>query len=356
MRTSLGRLVTAGALVLVVAAAGACGRKTDPLTPDSPRPEAVSNITIAVRDVVAYFSWPIPVKNVEGKPLGPADIKGFRIYRAEQSRERKRPIYRQVAEISLSNPAPAQVQNGIVSWNDTGLQYGKVYVYRVRAYSSRGGASGYSDEVRAAPLLSLAAPKNPKAAGGDGSVMLAWEPVTTRSDGSVHQGFAGYLVYRGMEPGKHDDTPLNKEPVAISAYEDTTVINGKPFYYRVRTVDSPVRPWQESPDSAEVQAIPRDMTPPAPPTGITVVPGIGRVFLTWNENQEKDLAGYHVYRSLKSGGEQERLTEKPLNRTTFSDETVKQGATYYYSITAVDKSGNESAGSKEKKTYTEKIR
>jgi len=356
MRTSLWRLVTAGALVLVVAATGACGRKTDPLTPDSQRPEAVKDIKIAVRDAVAYLSWPIPVKNVEGKTLGPADIRGFRIYRAEQGLERKRPLYRQVADISLVDPAPAQVQNGIVAWNDAGLQYGKVYVYRVRAYSVKGGASGYSDEVRAAPLLSLAAPKNLNAVGGDGSVMLTWEPVTTRSDGSVHQGFVGYLVYRGTEPGKYDDLPLNKEPVTGSPHHDAAVVNGKPYYYRIRAVDSPVRPWQESLDSAEVLATPRDMTPPVPPTGITVVPGIGRVFLTWNENKERDLAGYHVYRSLKAGGEQNRLTDKPLNRTTFSDEKVNQGATYFYSITAVDKSGNESARSKENKTYTEKIR
>jgi fibronectin type 3 domain-containing protein len=356
MRTHFLRLVTAGSLVLVVAATGACGRKNDPLTPDSPRPEVVKDIKIAVRDVVAYLSWPIPVKNVEGKPLGPTDIKGFRIYRAEQSGERKRPLYRQVAEIGLVNPAPAQVQDGIVTWNDTGLQYGKVYVYRVRAYSVKGGASGYSDEVRAAPLLSLAAPKNPKAVGGDGSVMLTWDPVTTRSDGSVHQGFVGYLMYRGTEPGKYDDLPLTKESVTGSQYQDATAVNGKQYYYRVRAVDSPVRPWQESPDSAEVQARPRDTTPPASPTGITVVPGIGRVFLTWNENKEGDLDGYHVYRSMKAGGERKRLTDKPVNHTTFSDETVKQGATYYYSIPAVDKSGNESARSKEKKTYTEKVR
>jgi fibronectin type 3 domain-containing protein len=348
--------VTAGALVLAVAATGSCGRKTDPLTPDSPRPEAVKEVKIAVRDIVAYLSWPIPAKNVEGKTLGPADIEGFRIYRAEQSRERKRLLYRQVAEIGLADPAPAQVHNGIVSWNDTGLQYGKVYIYRIRAYSVKGGASGYSDEVRAAPLLSLAAPKSPQAASGDGSVMLTWEPVTTRSDGSVHQGFVGYLVYRGTGPGIYDDLPLNKEPLTENRYRDASAVNDTQYSYRVRAVDSPVRPWQESLDSAEVPATPRDKTAPAAPTGITVVPGIGRVFLTWNENRERDLAGYHVYRSLKAGGDKLRLTAKPLNRTTFSDETVKQGATYYYSITAVDKSGNESAGSKEKKTYTEKIR
>jgi fibronectin type 3 domain-containing protein/predicted small lipoprotein YifL len=352
----MNALLRAAAVIAILAAVASCGRKTEPLTPDSPRPAAVTDVKIAVRDAVAYLSWPVPAKNVEGKDLSPADVKGFRIYRAESGLLLKRRLYRQVAEISMASPAPAEVRNGIVFWSDPGLQYGKVYVYRIRAYSTKGGVSGYSDEVRAAPLLSLAAPKNLLTAGGDGVVTLTWDAVTTKSDGSVHQGFAGYLVFRGMEPGKYDDAPLNKEPVTAGVYEDSTVVNGKRYYYRVRSVDSPVRPWQESLDSSEVTATPKDKTPPGPPTGITVVPGIGRVFLTWNDNREQDLAGYHVYRSLHAGGEQERLTAKPLNRTTFSDETVKQGATYYYSITAVDTNGNESARSKEKKTYTEKIR
>lgn len=352
----MNALFRAAAVLMILAAVSSCGRKTEPQTPDSPRPAAIADVKIAVRDAVAHLSWPVPAKNVEGKSLRPADIKGFRIYRAEAGPLLKRRLYRQIAEISMADPAPAEVRNGIVFWNDPALQYGKVYVYRIRAYGMKGGVSGYSDEVRAAPLLSLAAPKNLLTAGGDGVVTLTWETVTTRSDGSVHQGFAGYLVFRGMEPGKYDDAPLNKEPIAAGVYEDSTVVNGKRYYYRLRTVDSPVRPWQESLDSSEVTATPRDKTPPDAPTGITVVPGIGRVFLTWNENKERDLAGYQVYRSQKAGGEQERLTDKPLNRSTFSDETVKQGATYYYSITAVDANGNESARSKEKKTYTEKIR
>jgi uncharacterized protein len=355
MNTGLRRAVLAAA-ILLLASAISCGRKTDPLTPDSPRPANVTGIKVAVRDAVAYLSWPVPSKNVEGKGLDPAEIKAFRIYRAEAGRDRKRPLYRQAAEINMTNPAPAEVRNGIVSWSDTGLQYGRVYVYRIRAYTVKGGVSGYSDEVRAAPLLSLSPPKNLAAEGGDTVVTLTWDAVTTKSDGSLHQGFIGYVVYRGTEPGRYDEAPLNKEPVTAGMYRDTTAANDKQYYYRVRTVDSPVKPWQESLDSPEVSATPRDRTPPEPPTNITVVPGIGRVFLTWNENQERDLAGYHVYRAVKSGAEYERLTAKPLNRTTFSDETVKQGATYYYVITAVDKSGNESRRSKEQKTYTEKIR
>ena len=356
MNARLRTAVCAVTMVLAIAVLPACGRKTDPLTPDSPRPAAITDVKIAVRDAVAYLSWPVPSKNVEGKALDPADIAAFRIYRAEVRSDSKRPLYRQVAEITMADPAPATVRNGIVSWSDSGLQFGRVYVYRIRAYSARGGVSGYSDETRAAPLLSLAAPKNVAASGGDSVVALTWDVVMTKSDGSLHQGFVGYLVYRGTETGKHDDAPLNREPAAAGAYQDTTALNGTKYYYRVRSVDSPVRPWQESLDSSEVSALPRDMTPPDPPVNITVVPGVGRVFLTWNENKERDLAGYHVYRSPKSGGQPERLTDKPLNRTTFSDETARAGATYYYTITAVDKSGNESGRSKERKAYTEKLR
>jgi fibronectin type 3 domain-containing protein len=126
------------------------------------------------------------------------------------------------------------------------------------------------------------------------------------------------------------------------------------YYYVVRAVDSPTLPWKESLDSPEASAMPRDLTPPHAPTGLTVVPGVGRIFLTWNENIERDLEGYYVYRSRKSTREYQRLTEKPINRTTFSDESMTPGVTYYYAVTAVDKSGNESPLSKEQKAYAEK--
>jgi hypothetical protein len=348
------RPVIAVALLAVVVAAGACGRKTDPLTPDSPRPEAVKDIRITVRDRVAYLSWPVPARNIEGKAIGPADIAAFRIERAEVERGRKRLRYREVAIIRMAEPAPATVRDGTVAWSDT-LQYNRVYSYRIRAVSTRGGAGIFSDEVRAAPLLALAAPKPFSAAAGDGVVTLTWEAVTLRTDGSVHQGFIGYNVYRGTEAGRPGETPLNAEPVRTTTYRDLAVENGKRYFYHVRAVDSPVPPWRESQDSDEAQAQPQDLTPPAAPSGLTVVPGIGRVFLTWNESKERDLAGYHVYRAAKSG-ESERLTDKPLNRTTFSDEKVKQGTTYFYTITAVDRSGNESPRAKEVRTATERIR
>ncbi len=355
MMSVLRRICAPVSLLLILAIAASCGRKTDPLTPPSPRPEAVQDVKIATRDGVAFLSWRIPTRNIEGKEMNRADILGFRIYRAVLE-PKKRPRFKQIAEIDLANPSPAEVREGRVFWNDRNLRYGQVYGYRIRAISAQGGLSQPSEEVRSAPLLSLALPKRLKAVGGDSRIELTWEPVTTRADGSGYSGFVGYNIYRGTEKGRQSETPLNKEPVRTPAYTDTAVTNNTTYYYVVRAVDSPTPPWKESLDSPEASATPRKLTPPERPTGLTVVPGVGRIFLTWNENRETDIAGYYVYRTTKSGREYRRLTDKPIDRTTFSDDTVKPGVVYYYAISAVDTSGNESGLSKEQKAYAERLR
>ena len=343
-------------LALLLALVASCGRKTAPLTPDSPRPQAITDIKVVARDNVAYLSWSVPVKNIENKDMPPAAIEGFRVYRAEMGSGVKKTWYKLNDEISMANPAPAEVKNGLVFWTDKNLKYGQVYAYKIRATSTRGGVSAFSNEIRIVPLLSLAPPKNLAAAGGDGSVLFTWDAVTTRMDGSRYEGFVGYNVYRGTGQGRYEDTPLNPEPLRTPSYKDTAVVIGTTYYYMVRSVDSPARPWKESVDSAEASAAPKKLTPPEKPTGLTVVPGVGRIFLTWNENKERDLSGYHVYRSEKSGRDHARLNDKLLNRSTYSDETVKPGITYYYVITAVDKYGNESQQSKEQKAYAERLR
>ena len=146
-------------LLLVLTAAVACGRKTLPLVPDSPRPEAIKDIKVTTRDTVAFLSWPLPTRNVEGRSMLPSDIQRFRIYRAEMGLDKKAVRYKLYAEIDMANPSPAEVRNGTVFWSDQNLKYGQAYSYRVRALSVRGGVSPMSDEVRIAPLLSLAVPR-----------------------------------------------------------------------------------------------------------------------------------------------------------------------------------------------------
>jgi fibronectin type 3 domain-containing protein/predicted small lipoprotein YifL len=343
-------------LLLALTTAVGCGRKTPPQVPDSPRPEMIHGIKAVTRDSVAFLSWPMPARNVEGRDITSADIQLFRIYRADIGRDRKKGRYKLYAEINMADPWPAEIRNNVVFWSDRNLKYGQVYGYQVRAVSVRGGVSPVSAEVRAEPLLSLAEPQGLTAEAYDSSVLLSWDTVTTRMDGSRFEGFVGYNLYRGTEKKHPDELPLNTEPLRTHSFKDTTVSNDTTYYYMVRSVDRPAQPWRESPDSGEVSATPRDMTPPSRPTGLTVVPGVGRAFLTWNENKERDLDGYYVYRSGRYGNNYRKLTEKAITLTTFSDETAKQGNVYYYMVTAVDKAGNESEGSVKKRALIEKLR
>lgn len=83
-----------------------------------------------------------------------------------------------------------------------------------------------------------------------------------------------------------------------------------------------------------------DTTPPAPPTGITVLNGDSRVDLAWNHNYEGDLAGYNVYYSDSYDGKYTLLGSTGDNY--FVDYGAVNGIITYYAVTAYDYNGNES--------------
>jgi fibronectin type 3 domain-containing protein len=73
------------------------------------------------------------------------------------------------------------------------------------------------------------------------------------------------------------------------------------------------------------------------------------VRLAWEAVPDPDVAGYLVYRSTTAGRGHTRLTQTPQAGTTFVDADVRSGQTYYYVVTAVDRSrrANESIPSAE---------
>jgi fibronectin type 3 domain-containing protein len=92
---------------------------------------------------------------------------------------------------------------------------------------------------------------------------------------------------------------------------------------------------------------PPDTTPPAAPTGLSAAAGDATVSLDWNDNGEGDLDGYNVYRSTTSGSGYSQLNGSLLSSSDYTDNSVSNGTTYYYVVTAVDTSTNESGYSGE---------
>ena len=135
---------------------------------------------------------------------------------------------------------------------------------------------------------------------------------------------------------------------------DAGAVMGKTYVYRVqrvRRVELPghrveIRGAMSAP--AEVRM--RDVFPPAPPTGLAGVAGcVGRelgVDLSWEPNGERDLAGYFVYRADGvEGGEWTKLMVQPVAAPEFRDTGIRAGGPLRFRVTAIDRSGNESAPS-----------
>lgn len=85
------------------------------------------------------------------------------------------------------------------------------------------------------------------------------------------------------------------------------------------------------------------------PSGLITVPGDTTVDLSWTSYDVSGfaLAGYNVYRSETSGSGYAKVNPALVTTTTYQDTGLTNGVTYYYVVTAVDTSDDETHHSRE---------
>jgi fibronectin type 3 domain-containing protein len=76
-------------------------------------------------------------------------------------------------------------------------------------------------------------------------------------------------------------------------------------------------------------------------SGTGTAPPQHSVSLGWTASTST-VAGYNVYRGSQSGGPYVAVNSGLDASTSYTDTSVQAGQTYYYVVTAVDGSGNES--------------
>lgn len=188
-------------------------------------------------------------------------------------------------------------------------------------------AALYLDNIQV--YVPLSAPSNLSAAGGNGQVSLSWDSVTDATY---------YNVKRSNTSGGPYAT-VNAGPVTGTGYTDTTVTNGSTYYYVVTAANL----TSESDYSAEVSATPVAAAGSSTPSGLTASGGSGQVSLYWNAVD--GAVSYNVKRSTTQGGPYSTVGN--VTETSFTDTDVTNGTKYYYVVTAVSGSGEESASSNE---------
>ena len=237
----------------------------------------------------------------------------------------------------LTSTAP-----GTTTFTDTTAVNGTRYYYAVAAIDADGNQSDPSATVDATPADTTApsAVQGFAAVAGDTVVNLHWTP-------STEADFQEYRLYRSTTSPVALTAANLIETTAAAAYSDTDRVNGTELFYVVTAVDGA---GNESVASTEKSATPTpapDVTAPATPAGVTATAGNNLVTLAWTANTEGDVAGYKVYRSATAGGTRTLLTTTPVSTAGYVDATAANTLTYYYTVSAVDLVGNESAQSQE---------
>ncbi len=180
------------------------------------------------------------------------------------------------------------------------------------------------------------APLNLQAAWDDSYVNISWEQPL--SDG----GFpvTKYRIYRGTTSG--GETYLAENPW-FRYFNDTTVVNGVRYYYRVSAVNG----VGEGPQSNEAASIPTAV--PGPPTDLSAVlsgADLENVTIQWKRSEDdghgqSSVVGYRVFRGENysfDGNGYEIIAPLPNGTNIYHDALVGEGDpnNYFYRICAVD--------------------
>lgn len=154
--------------------------------------------------------------------------------------------------------------------------------------------------------------------------------------------FSHFIVKRSTVMGGPYTAVPGAEP-SVSEYTDIGLTTGTTYYYVVSAVN--VDDVESANSTPEASATAQVFVPDAPtlPTGFDVRAGNTRAYLSWDENTQIGFKEFQVKRSITIGGPYTTVATISAGAdTTYSDQGLTNGVTYFYVIVAVNTDNIES--------------
>jgi hypothetical protein len=365
----LNFLVTLSAILFFCFLPIGCAAPGDPTPPSPPIPDQVTDLKAHQLGDAVLLTFTLPTKSTLGDrltatptlevwrgsllPDGTPNPHSFHLVDTVPG-----PIlstYLQEGQVSYPAPLqPEELRNNA----------GQTALYRVRTRVSERKSSQNSNDATVDLYPVPQDITNLDASVSEKAIQLTWTPPDATSAGASLPPIQSYHVYRGeLDPASaasaEKDLHSAKWTLPLlqigttnkPEYQDSSFDFGKTYAYVVRTVISAGGSQLESGDSRPRIVTPKDIYPPAAPQDVVaaVLPGPAPsssvVDLSWAINLETDLAGYRVYRSETENERGLLLTPDLLPTSAFRDSSVQPAHKYWYTVTAVDRAGNESSAS-----------
>ncbi|MFA9433478.1 MAG: fibronectin type III domain-containing protein [Deltaproteobacteria bacterium] len=263
-----------------------------------------------------------PRKGDEG-----TEISGFKIYRATDPEGE----YLWVASISTESDKGSKLRLKKYEYEDSGLEDGAKYYYRLTAFNNRQIESDFSSALQGSTVSKPAALQ----ATGDmiREIHLQWHA-------SPFSEIKGYRIYRNTAAqGTFERIGELQSTNKTSFVDEQNLSDAITYYYRLTLYDGQGR---ETGLSDIASAVTRGKPPT--PEGLSAQSGlVKRVKLSWKVRPEKEVEGYYVYWNKVEAGEFQQIDKvKGRDNTKFVDKgerdrPLDDNATYYYMITSYNK-------------------
>jgi hypothetical protein len=360
---------TLGFLAIAFALTG-CGAPGDPVPPSPPVPTPIADLSAHQLGDGVALNFSLPSKTIRGerlqqppaievlrgelKPDGSPSLKSLHVVETVPGELAAK--YQSDDRTQIVTPIPP-------TENHSPSGFDAVFAVRTRASRKRASADSNAIKIHIYPVP---APVGEiKSQLTETAIDLTWQPVTQTTGGDPI-AVTEYRVYRGELDSKTYDPKITGPDVLQERfaaplarldrtndprYADKQFDFGKIYVYIVRSATTAGGNELESSDSDPLILKPVDTFPPSVPQGVVAAaienpettPPSMEVDLSWSINSEQDLAGYRVYRSEREGERGPLVTQDLLLSPAYRDTSVTSGHKYWYSVTAVDLSGNESA-------------
>jgi len=350
-----------------------CGAPGEPVERKAPTPTAVTDLAATQHGDNVILTFTLPKESVERRELKqPPAIEIFRDFQPvpPSPAPPSGPVIPKAPTLLVTIPSAMVNQydtRGQIRYEDTlqpedfnqhpGAQ--AVYIVRTRTSPKKVSANSNAASLRVEPASDQIT--DLKTEVTHQGIILTWTPPQKTAAGTTPT-IALYRIFRHevnqtTAPGPTPQSPQSQKPsVQIGdcpapPFRDTQIQFGKTYVYTVRGVAQYPDVQIESLDSPAVEVTPLDTFPPAAPQGLVavLVPAQGSapayLDLSWSISAENDIAGYNIYRSEQEGVPGEKQNPDLLRTPAFRDMNTVPGHRYFYTVTAVDRVGNESPAS-----------
>lgn len=163
---------------------------------------------------------------------------------------------------------------------------------------------------------------------GDEEILVTWNEYADDEDGSIVEVKVG--------DGDYKVIGTIKANIAIFTYKP--VQEGVTYTFRVKAFNQ----YGASNYSEEATATPDYSTEPNAPYNLNVELSGTSAVLTWLDDANNE-SGFEVWRSEALGEAGDKIGEVGRNITTFTDDAISMGMTYWYSIKSVNSVGSSDA-------------